>query len=86
MRTSLKECLKERIIVITFSIYNTVITDDENLLKSDPNVYKLKDKTLKDKFNTTKCNVKMLFDNYAKYEKEALKPPASVKEYTHSYF
>ena len=78
--------LKERIIVIRFPY---TFTDDEKLLSSDPNVYKQKDKTLKEKFNTTKYKIafiQMLFETYEEYKKEQLQPPVSIKNYTRQYF
>lgn len=78
--------LKERIIIQRFPY---TFTDDQKLLDSDPSIYKKKDKTLKDKFNTTRYKnafIKILFEWYKEYKKENLKPPASVKEYTHQYF
>lgn len=78
--------LRERIIVIPFPY---TFTHDSSLLKEEPNIYKLKDETLKHKFKNDIykiCMIEILFDYYKKYQAEGLKPTKNIKEHTLSYF
>lgn len=78
--------LKERIIVFNFPY---TFTDDSKLIKSNPNMYKAKDKSLKDKFNTETYKIafiQMLFEYYKEYLKTGLATPKTVKDNCTNYF
>jgi phage/plasmid-associated DNA primase len=79
------ESIKERIIV---QYYPYTFTDDVEKLKSDPEKYKKKDMTLKDKFSTDiyrRALIDILFEEYRNYQQD-FTIPESVKRYTDTYF
>lgn len=90
--SKLDTSLKNRINIINFPY---TFTDDENLLKQDPETYKMKDRTLKDKFNTTvykNAFIQILFEYYKEYQKHydnkknPFKPPKSIVDNCNQYF
>jgi len=83
--TKIDISLRERIVVVQFPY---TFTDDTVLLASEPEKYKKKDATLKDKFATDEYRIAltdMLFEYYESYKNEFV-IPESVKKYTLSYF
>lgn len=79
--------LKERIVIINFPY---TFTDDEQKIKTNPNIYKKIDRSLKDKFDTSRYKnafISMLFDFYKEYLKEnSLIIPLSIKKNSEEYF
>ena len=78
--------LKERIVIINFPFS---FVDDEEKIAQEPNVFKLIDRTIKQKFETDnyrRVMIDILFEYYKLYQSEGLIIPQSVKSFTNNYF
>ena len=78
--------LRERIVIIPFP-YS--FTDDETKIASEPEIYKRKDNTFKDKFASgvyRRAMFDIMAENYKNYLKDGLKIPEMVKHHTNTYF
>jgi phage/plasmid-associated DNA primase len=83
--------LRERVIICKFP-YSFV--DDAKLIKSNPNIYKKKDSSLKEKFEDDKLKlgfIRLLLSQFAEYKKPeaeggGIKETAKVKQYRMEYF
>lgn len=84
--TKIDISIKERIDIQKFPY---VFTNDDSLLINDPNTYKKRINTLKDKFfqtNYKNAFIKILFHYYKLYKSDGLITPNSIRQYTLSYF
>lgn len=78
--------LRDRVVVCPFP-YS--FTDNVELLTSNPDKYKPINKSLKDKFQTTRYRdafIRLLMSKYLDYVREGLNPPPEVLAETRKYF
>ncbi len=83
--TMIDNAIKRRVVIITLP-YNFVKTQEE--VDKDPTKYKLRDETLKDKFESVEYRVafiKVLFEYYELYKKEGLTQPQSIRDNLSNY-
>ena len=83
--TKIDTALKERICVMEFP---HIYTSNEDLITENPEIYKMKDTSLKDKFKQEKYKlafIRILLENYPKYQKQ-FNIPDNVRKFTNKYF